>query len=320
MNWREVLKDYFSFSHKERVGIVIILLVISLAIFLPLFFSHRNVLGFQPPDSTWIAAIDELERRSAENKAQEGSKDENPGYYQYDHRSDNHRPSKPGSLFYFDPNTLSAESWQKLGLPGKTIHTIQNYLAKGGRFKKPEDLARIYSLRSDEYHRIAPYIRIAQKNDENKTGTVTENDRAISQEGKNKSSYGPIDINMADTTAFILLPGIGSKLASRIVNFRDKLGGFHTIDQVSETFGLPDSTFQKIRSYLKLETKSIKKININTATLDEMKIHPYFRYNIANAIVVYRNEHGPFASIEDLKKLMLITDEVLKKISPYVTL
>ena len=64
----------------------------------------------------------------------------------------------------------------------------------------------------------------------------------------------------------------------------------------------------------------VKKININTATIDEMKAHPYIKYSIANPIVAYRNEHGSFSKIEDIKKVMAITDEIYKKIAPYLTL
>jgi DNA uptake protein ComE-like DNA-binding protein len=73
-----------------------------------------------------------------------------------------------------------------------------------------------------------------------------------------------IDINSADTTSFIALPGIGSKLAARIINFRDKLGGFYSVAQVGETFGLPDSTFQKIKQYLKLENTVLPEKLIST--------------------------------------------------------
>ncbi|HMK26573.1 MAG TPA: helix-hairpin-helix domain-containing protein, partial [Chitinophagaceae bacterium] len=130
--------------------------------------------------------------------------------------------------------------------------------------------------------------------------------------------YPVIDINSADTTALIALPGIGSKLAARIINFRDKLGGFYSVTQVGETFGLPDSTFQKIKQYLKLENTSTRKININTATVDELKAHPYIRWSLANPIVAYRNEHGPFSKVEDIKKVMAVTDEIYNKIAPYL--
>ena len=75
-----------------------------------------------------------------------------------------------------------------------------------------------------------------------------------------------------------------------------------------------------MKQYLKLENSSIRKININTASIDELKAHPYIRYNIANPIIAYRNEHGSFSSIEDLKKIMIVTDEVYQKIAPYLSL
>jgi competence ComEA-like helix-hairpin-helix protein len=98
------------------------------------------------------------------------------------------------------------------------------------------------------------------------------------------------------------------------------LGGFYSIDQVGETFGLPDSTFQKIKQYLTIQNQTIKKININSANVEELKTHPYIRYNLANPIVAYRSAHGSFSSIEDLKKIMIITEEVYQRISPYLTL
>ncbi len=201
-------------------------------------------------------------------------------------------------MFYFDPNTLSKEGWEKLGLREKTIQTIQNYIGKGGHFKKPEDLQRVYGLHKDEYERLAPYIKIEPGSSENEKPFLTENKNAseAKPDFTKTSRFSIIDINKADTSAFISLPGIGSKLAARIVNFRDKLGGFYTVEQVRETFGLPDSTFQKIRQYLVLENNSVKKININTATIDELKAHPYIKYNIANPIIAYRNQHGPFSN------------------------
>ena len=162
--------------------------------------------------------------------------------------------------------------------------------------KKLEDLQKVYGLRKNEYERLAPYAKIQTDLKETRFENFPK-----SNTGKSESNYkstfhnSSIDINTADTTAFIALPGIGSKLATRIVNFRDKLGGFYTIEQVKETFGLPDSTFQKIKQYLKLENSTIRKININTATIDELKTHPYIKYVLANPIVAYRNAHGSFS-------------------------
>jgi competence ComEA-like helix-hairpin-helix protein len=88
---------------------------------------------------------------------------------------------------------------------------------------------------------------------------------------------------------------------------------------VAETFALPDSTFQKIKNKLVITNREVKKLNINLATLDELKSHPYLRYNIANAMVQYRTQHGNFSSVSDIKKIMLITDEIFIKAAPYLT-
>ncbi len=86
--------------------------------------------------------------------------EDNSSNYQYDRNSNNYYTKSKGELFYFDPNTLSAEGWKRLGLRDKTIGTIQNYLSKGGKFRKPEDVSKIYGLFPNEYERIAPYIKI----------------------------------------------------------------------------------------------------------------------------------------------------------------
>jgi competence protein ComEA len=287
-------------------------------------FSASDGSGVDTPDTAWMVAVKKLEQK--ESSTEKNGPDEfenNTNSYQYDPSKSNYNPNKQaGKLFYFDPNTISMSGWQKLGLREKTIKTIQNYLSKGGHFKKPEDLQRVYGLRKDEYDRLVPYIKIESRFPENPDAKFVKNKNQGENKlvFKNTLKYSSIDINTADTTAFINLPGIGSKLSARIINFRDKLGGFYTIEQVKETFGLPDSTFQRIRQYLKLENNAIRKININTASVDELKAHPYIRYNFANPIVAYRNQQGSFSSIDDLKKIMIITDEVFQKIAPYLTL
>lgn len=318
---RKFIKEYLSFSRKDRIAILILIFIIAAVFLLPSFIGKNQKKSSASADTTWIRAIQKLEQKqsdSADNFYKEY--DNNYSGYQYDKRTGYDNKPK-GELFYFDPNSLSAEGWAKLGLREKTIHTIQNYLSKGGRFRKSEDVKKIYGLFPDEYERIAPYIKIESNN----AGIVSQADYTISSPatGEKTISYTPrysiVDINNADTTALISLPGIGSKLATRIINFRDKLGGFYTVSQVGETFGLPDSTFQKIKQSLKVNPSSVKKININTASLDELKAHPYIKWSLANPIIAYRKEHGAFAKLEDLKKVMVVTDEVYNKILPYLT-
>jgi competence ComEA-like helix-hairpin-helix protein len=150
--------------------------------------------------------------------------------------------------------------------------------------------------------------------------TPYSRDSAFTKTRRPAYRHPVIDINTADTTAFIALPGIGSRLAARIVNFREKLGGFYTVQQIAEVYGIADSVFQKIKPYLQLKDPSVRKLNINTATIDELKRHPYIRYQIANAIIAYRNQHGPYSNLEELKKLVLVTEDIYEKMRAYLIL
>lgn len=321
MNWKKIITDYFNFTRRERIGIIITLMAILILIFSPSLFTTKDAKNLNTPDTAWITAIKKLEQKETVSEHR-GYDDNEAIALQYDPSKTNSDNKPAGELFYFDPNTLSKEGWQKLGLREKTIKTIENYLNKGGHFRKPEDLQRVYGLRKNEYERLAPFIKIQLELKEKTEESFAAKTRSTENYVPVKLSYRSlsIDINSADTSAFITLPGIGSKLASRIVNFRDKLGGFYSIDQVRETFGLPDSTFQRIKENLTLKTNTIKKININTVTTDELKSHPYIKWNIANTVIAYRNEHGGFSNIEDIKKIMTITDDVYKKIAPYLAI
>jgi competence protein ComEA len=309
--------EYFSFTRKERTGIIIVIIMILgfslLPLFFPFFIKHKPVdhTAFQREISQ--LKIKEPDSSGRFNKAYT---DENnyPQYSQQQEKSYYNRQSK-AELFYFDPNTLSAGEWKKLGVRERTITTIQNYISKGGRFYKPGDIGKIWGLHEDEINRLMPYVRI-----ENKQGDNTVRTEFNKTNEKPRYSPAVVDINTADTSAFIALPGIGSKLAGRIITFREKLGGFYKIEQVAETYGLTDSTFQNIRNKLVLNDPSVKKININTATAEEMRSHPYIRFNIANAVVQYRNQHGNFTSIDGLRNIMIITGEVYAKMEPYITI
>jgi competence ComEA-like helix-hairpin-helix protein len=321
LNWKDFIKDYLTFSRRDRIAIIVIVIVIGSIFFLPKAISGNKSGVSTTGDSSWITTMKKIEHKETQNETISYN-DENSNSYQYDRASKSYYPDKnKGELFYFDPNTLSADGWKKLGLRDKTVGTIQNYLSKGGKFRKPEDVSRIYGLFPNEYERIAPYIKIETTSQPSYVSGISENKPSDYTPAKIYSSkFAIVDINSADTTALITLPGIGSKLSARIINFRDKLGGFYSIDQVGETFGLPDSTFQKIRQYLKLETTVLRKMNINTATIDELKAHPYIKYSLANPIIAYRNQHGPFAKLEDLKNIMVVTDDIYSKIVPYLSI
>lgn len=330
--WKRVVKDYLTFSRRERNGLLILIAIGVLIYFLPEIFKPKQPALNKDDFAKDIVRLRvSIDTASGYNKYR--NHDEGNDYFQPKHYNDYSNNVK-GELFAFDPNTIDAAGWKRLGLRDKTISTIRKFTSKGFKFRKPEDIKRVYGLKPDEADRLIPFIHIAGSDGSHSSfapNTYTSNNTYASDKTypsnpnyptKSTAPYKPtiIDINDADTSAFISLPGIGSKLAFRIVNFRDKLGGFYSVNQVAETYGVPDSTFQKIKPRLQCNHPEVKKININSADINELKSHPYIRYNIGNAIINFRNQHGSFKSVDDLRQINIITDDVFTKITPYLSI
>lgn len=127
-----------------------------------------------------------------------------------------------------------------------------------------------------------------------------------------------LDINTADTVLWDRLPGIGPVLAKRIVLFRERLGGFYSIGQVGETYGLADSVFVKIQPFLQLGNVSLRKIDLNETDEKSLADHPYIDTKLARTIIRYRNSHGPFSSVEGLKAVALVDEVIYRKLEKYL--
>ncbi|MEM8527086.1 MAG: helix-hairpin-helix domain-containing protein [Bacteroidota bacterium] len=223
-------------------------------------------------------------------------------------------------LFAFDPNTVTEEELKKLGVPKKMRNNLLNYREAGATFQQKEDIKRLYSFTEKEYDRIADYIVIEPKET---LPPIAQNEEFTPKNANIPSSYDAvvqpkviIDINKATAEEWQQLRGIGPAYANRIVKFRTALGGFSSVDQISETYNLPDSTFQKVRLSLR-PSPVFKKLKINELTAAELKAHPYINWKTANIIVNYRKQHGAFSSIEDLRKIKVLAEDWLKKMEAY---
>ncbi|HXR84541.1 MAG TPA: helix-hairpin-helix domain-containing protein [Hanamia sp.] len=306
-------KEYFNFTKKERHGIFYIVSIIFILIILPFlfpFFTKEERIDFSEFEKEIAQLkIDSSSKKTYSRNDEEYYNDFTPSHKKYE-------TSQPVELFYFDPNTATVTDWINLGVKPRTAEAIQKYISKGGKFHKAEDIKKIWGLSEKDAERLIPYVSI--KNIQ-KNFSSSDQNQTTEKTFPKKDFIQKVDINIADTSEYISLPGIGSKLSKRIIAFREKLGGFYSVEQVAETYLLPDSTFQKIKPYLIIDNKAIKKININVASVDEMKSHPYVKYQIANAIFQFRQQHGNFNSVEEIKKIMAVTDEVYNKASPYLT-
>ncbi len=226
--------------------------------------------------------------------------------------------SKPKIVYFpFDPNTATFGDLMKLGLTKKAANNIINYRESGAQFRQKEDLQKIYSLKREDYARLEPYVNIIPAKEEEIP--ASESIVQAIEKPKPKPVLINININSATPEDWQKLYGIGPKYSERIVKYRKALGGFHSINQISEVYGLADSTFQNIRPQLQLDPTPIQLINLNTATQDDFKKHPYIDWKKAKTIVAYRDNHGVFSTVNDLRKVRAISGELFEKLKPYLT-
>jgi DNA uptake protein ComE-like DNA-binding protein len=239
--------------------------------------------------------------------------------------------------FNFDPNTTSVAQFEALGLPKFIAERIEKYRNKGGKFRKKEDLAKIYGILPETFERLEPYITLPSAYDESlrtPQAEATNVDRTVATVASSTPSEGkaienkPInaktntkqpvrfDLNTGDTTDFMKIKGIGSGYAKRIIKFRDMLGGFANAEQIKETYGLPPETVEEILKYGFLKD-GVKKLKINQLSLSEFR-HPYLKYFQAKAIITYREQHGAFKNSEDLKQIKILDEATILKILPYI--
>jgi competence ComEA-like helix-hairpin-helix protein len=219
--------------------------------------------------------------------------------------------------FAFDPNNASAEDFARLGLAPRTVKSILNYRVSGGKFRKADDFKKIYTLQEADYERLAPFIQIAAAEAVLRP-VMHASGGASTPDGT--TAQGPIDINRSGVEEWQALPGVGLQRARTIVNFREKLGGFVTIDQVGQTRGLPDSIFRRMRPALQLDYLEIRRINLNTVSVEDLSAHPYFSKKQAEAIFFYRQQHGAFRSLGDLSGITSLgaTQAWLSQVGPYI--
>jgi len=304
---KRVIKDYFTFSRKETVAAVILLLLTGGFIVLPYFY----------PSKKSVPVVNKKLQEQLAKLANDSNQQNVTGDNEEDWKNPFQASSnmvEPGfTLFEFDPNTIGAEQWKRLGIRDKTIKTILNYRNKGGRFRKPEDIRKIWGLRKEEAGRIIPYAKIAKPSNQN--FIPASNNKAFT----NNKPVQPVDINMATAQQLMELPGMDHLIPYRVIKFRDKLGGFLRVEQVKETYGMSDSVYQSILPYLKIESTTIKKINLNSTNGYELNMHPYINRDISQAIIIYRTQHGVYQKVEDIRKIVFITEKMYQKIAPYLT-
>jgi len=232
-------------------------------------------------------------------------------------KAENNREKAVVQLFEFNPNDATKEELIQLGLSPKIAKRIINYRSKGGKFKKKEDLKRIYDFLETDYERLEQYIVLSIV-DKTKKVTEEKSQKEIASFEEPSQPEIKIDINQSTAEDWQKLRGIGPKYATKILSFREKLGGFSSIEQVGTTYYFPDSVFQKVKSYL-VASAIVNKLNINQVSKDDLQKHPYVSWKQAKGLIAYRAQHGEFKDIEGLKKIHgLFTEKDWNRLAPYL--
>lgn len=245
-------KDFFYFSKGQRIGIVVlvvlILLVLAVNFTLPLFFPPTEKF-----DNSFITEVDAFKKtlvlRDSMYKAKRKS--------EYEQRYQKYTPypecqkGTSYSLFPFDPNTADSATFIRLGIKPFVVSTVLKYRSKGGKFRTPTDFAKVYGILPEKFKELEPYISIQ----EIKSKVVVK--------AKETKQNVVVELNTADTTQLMQVKGIGRGYAKGIVRFRRETGGFVSVEQLREIYGMRPENFERIRPFCNVNPELVKKINVN---------------------------------------------------------
>jgi DNA uptake protein ComE-like DNA-binding protein len=308
-------KNFFYFSKGQRIGIIVLIsfiIIVLIANFaLPLFFPREEM-----PKNRFLSEVKAFKKtlvsRDSIRQAMWQQKYEDR-YKKYQHYQ-NYALTKHDltyTLFTFDPNTIDSAGFTRLGLKPYMASNILKYRLKGGRFRTTADFSKVYSITPDKFKELEPYITIKDM-PKPKVDTIVAPKKAFKQDII-------VDLNSADTTLLMQVKGIGRGYAKGIVRFRKETGGFVSVDQLHEIYGMRPENFDRIRPFCTVNTALIQRIKVNIASVERLNAHPYINFYQAKALFELRRKKGRLKEINDLKVLQEFSSEDLNRLKPYLS-
>lgn len=298
---KSFLFNFFHFNKQERNGVFILLIILItlliIKLLLPYVLKNNSKISF-----------DNITLKTQKNTADTISFKTKSIFI--NEKKTNYSKIKK-ELFIFDPNTITLQEGLKLGLSKKLISTLDNFRNKGGKFYKPSDLKKLYGLSENQYKELESYILITDNKQEAKTFNKP---KTFSE----KNEKHITELNSADSLQILNIKGIGPAFTKRIIKYRNMLGGFHTINQLKDIYGMTDSLFLIITPQIQIDKSKISTIPINSIDLNSLRKHPYLNFQTAQAIYNYRFKHGKLTE-KDIIELGIFNKEKLNLILPYFT-
>ncbi|WP_343785574.1 ComEA family DNA-binding protein [Wandonia haliotis] len=274
------------FTTKEKRGVLVIFVVMILVVIIPRWlYQNKSPLMFV------ISGYQDSLQEEIQSTIIQSEKEKKSG----GSITKKSKTKPEHQLHPFDPDTLSKENWQQLGLSEKQSEVLLNYKERLGGFTEIENLYKAFVLDSQKVKEWEPFLQFNRK----------------------KADLPIYDLNTVTADELQSLKGIGPTLSLRIIKYRDALGGFYSISQLQEVYGLPDETYLNSISRLEVRSKELRVIPINNILADSLRKHPYIDYKSAQLIIKYREQHGAYESKADLEKIKAFEDDFIQKIEPY---
>jgi len=304
-------KDFFYFSKGQRTAIVVLicLIIITIAVefLLPYFIPQK-----EQSKSDFFDEAKRFEQtlvsRDSLRRAQWNQK------YDSIFHNDKEFVKKEAekySLFIFDPNTVDSVTFVRLGLKPFIASNILKFRNKGGKFRTAESFSKVYGIYPEKFKELEPYIAIVEAKQTTKD--------SIKSPSTTKIKNIVVDLNSADTTELMKVYGLGRGYAKAIVRFRQQTGGFVIVEQLRELYGMSEENFNKISPSCKINLELVKKIQINTASVERLNAHPYLNFYESKAIYEYRRRKGKLQNANELKAISELKSETIRKIQPYLS-
>ena len=301
----EELRKFLSFNKGERIAIITILAVVLLLVLACVLHRPRVSLdeaSLRNLDSLLAlrnAAIEEQQQNATQNVVQQVIE---------------------LTPFPFNPNTMTEEEGRRIGLTDRQIRNIINYRDKGGKFYSKSDLAKLYTISEEDFAQLEPFIVLPEVARRTTSNADSEKKPTQQEEAKpeEKKAIPIVDLNTVDSLTLVELPQIGPYTALRIIEFRDKLGGFIDKEQLRDVKGMDSARFATIQPYIHLGETETRKIDINRADFKTLVHHPYLNYEQVKRIFNQREKRGMIKNWAQLEALIKDDGEVNPLLEHYV--
>lgn len=293
--FRQLFKEYFRFSKKDRNGILVLGGIILLLISGIIVVNNINL----KPDNDFAEFKNALEAWKRTKKSEMESK----------------------SFFEFNPNTITAEQLDSLSIPEFVKNNLLNYRSAGGKFENPADLAKIYGMNDSIFKLIEEFIVIPE------SMTFVEKPKSTDTRELPKSYTGTFDPNSADSITLSAF-GFNSFQASNLIGYRNSGGFFSTSEDVLKIYGVDSAFFNTIKKNILIKTVQenyfteneespvdVVEVELNTADKADLMKLPGVGEVFAERILKYRDLLGGFYKKEQLLEVYNFPEETYNNIA-----